>query len=97
MLHDVLWGASPFLATDLTIFSPGSSDMAGDGLFIDRVMQRVYMAWGRNHAGTPDSGCLSNFSKETVSWVARVVANHRDKTFQSFYLILALLGQPWRL
>lgn len=41
MLHDVLWGVSPFLATDLTIFSPASSNMTGDGLFIDKVVQRV--------------------------------------------------------
>ena len=41
MLHDVLWGVSPFLATDLAIFSPASSDMTGDGLFIDKVVQRV--------------------------------------------------------
>ena len=41
MLRDVLWGVSPFLAVDLTIFSPASSDMTGDGLFIDKVVQRV--------------------------------------------------------
>lgn len=36
VLHDVLWGVSPFLAMDLTVFSPGSSDMTGDGLFLDK-------------------------------------------------------------
>ena len=34
-------GVSAFLATDLTIFSPGSSDMTGDGLFVDKVVQRA--------------------------------------------------------
>ena len=34
-------GVSPFLATDLIVFSPRSSDMTGDGLFIDKVVQRV--------------------------------------------------------
>ena len=41
MLHVVLWGVSPFLATDLTVFSPGTSDMTGDGLVIGKVVQRV--------------------------------------------------------